>query len=78
MESIYTSCLIHAYLLCAQSVSSADEVARSELFREFLRSGVRVLKEANIVNPLKPTRRRTLLDRMKGRAPSAESAEAVV
>jgi len=54
------------------------EVTRSELFQEFLRSGVHVLKEANVVNPLKPARRRTLLDRMKGRAPSAESAEAVV
>ena len=78
MESISTSCLIYAYLLCAQSVSSVKEVTRSELFREFLRSGVHVLKEANVVNPLKPARRRTLLDRMKGRAPSAESAEAVV
>ena len=68
----------YADFLCAQSVSSVKEVARSELYRQFLRSGVRVLKEANIVNPLKPTRRRTLLERMKSRAPSADSAEAVV
>lgn len=64
-----------------QSVSSIPEVVRSDLFRQFLKSGVKVLREAHVVNPPQPppppgrgrgggagggARRKTLLGIMKG------------
>ena len=62
-------------------MSSIPEVVRSDLFRQFLKSGVKVLREAHVVNPPQPppppgrgrgggagggARRKTLLGIMKG------------
>lgn len=45
-----------------------ESIISSDLFRQFLKSGVQNLKEANVVNPTKSKKlhRRSFLGRVKG------------
>ena len=56
--------------LALQSVSSVESIINSELFREFLKSGVKDLKGANVVNPnrSKKQNRMSFLGKVKGDA----------
>ena len=49
-------------------MSSVEAIVTSEVFRQFLKSGVRNLKEANVVNPnrSKKQNRISFLGRVKG------------
>ena len=58
-----------------QLVSSRPEILESELFQEFLKSGVRLLREANSHNPHKARNRRSLLGLMKGHSDDVEEAK---
>ena len=63
-----------------QSVSSVEEIIGSDLFRQFLKSGVRNLKEANVIDPQrsKKQNRTSFLGRVKGEdAQKAEVREQV-
>ena len=55
--------------ILSQSVSSVEEiVTSSDLFHEFLKSGVKSLKEANVIDPQrsKKQHRMSFLGRVKG------------
>ena len=54
-------------LSCLQSVSAIETILNSKHFKQFLKSGVKDLKEANVVNPLKNKKqqRRSFLGRVR-------------
>jgi len=63
------------FVIPLQSVSSVELIISSELFHQFLKSGVKGLKEANVVNPTKNKKqnRRRFLSRAK--SDDSEKAE---
>lgn len=61
--------------LSIQSVSSVDTIIYSELFHQFLKSGVQDLKEANVVNPTRSKKQNRMSFLGRTKTEDSEKAE---